>query len=109
VEVDLFLFNLLPVHGKLVNDWAVAGLSPKLTGVPAGRLPASAILGRNSFGETHYTVCPPKGQTVHYAFLVYALPKRILVKPGFKAEKLREKALHLSEVAGLLGATYTRH
>jgi phosphatidylethanolamine-binding protein (PEBP) family uncharacterized protein len=107
-EVDLFLFNLLPVHGKLVDDWAVAGLKPKQSGVAAGHLPAGAILGRNSFGHVGYTVCPPKGQTVKYAFLVYALPKRISAKPGFNPEQLREKALHTAEFAGLLGASYTR-
>jgi phosphatidylethanolamine-binding protein (PEBP) family uncharacterized protein len=108
VEVDLFLFNLLPVHGKLFNDWAVAGLKPKLSGVSTGRLPAGAILGRNSYRHLGYNVCPPKGQSVHYAFLVYALPKRISVKTGFNAEALREKALHTAEFAGLLGASYKR-
>jgi phosphatidylethanolamine-binding protein (PEBP) family uncharacterized protein len=108
VEVDLFLFNLAPVHGKLFDSWAVAGLKPRLRGVAAGRLPAGAIVGRNSYGQTNWRLCPPKGQTEHLAFLLYALPKPIHVAPGFNAEKLREKALHTAESAGLLGASYKR-
>ncbi len=107
-EVDLFLFNLAPVHGKLFANWAVAGLSPRLRGVSVGRLPAGAILGRNSYGQIGYSLCPPKGAAVRYAFLVYALPRKIPVTTGFNPEALREKALHTAESAGLLGASYTR-
>jgi phosphatidylethanolamine-binding protein (PEBP) family uncharacterized protein len=107
-EVDLFLFNLAPVHGKLYADWAVAGLKPTLRGVAAGQLPAGAILGRDSSGHVGYSLCPPKGPTVRYAFLLYALPSKIPARPGFDAEALREKALHMAESAGLLGASYKR-
>jgi phosphatidylethanolamine-binding protein (PEBP) family uncharacterized protein len=107
-EVDLFLFNLAPVHNKLFANWAVAGLSPKLSGVSAGRLPAGAIVGRNSYGQVGYSLCPPRGPVVRLAFLMYALPKKIPVGTGFNAEALREKALHTAESAGLLGASYMR-
>lgn len=60
-EIDLFLFNLAPVNGKLFASWAVAGLSPKLRGLSAGQLPAGAIVGRNSHGQAAYSLCPPKG------------------------------------------------
>jgi phosphatidylethanolamine-binding protein (PEBP) family uncharacterized protein len=108
VEVDVFLFNLLPVHGKLIDDWAVAGLKPKLHGLSAGKLPPGAIVGRNSFGHTGWSVCPHKGPSVRYAFLLYALPKRVRARPGFNAEKLRATALHVAESAGLLAGTYKR-
>jgi phosphatidylethanolamine-binding protein (PEBP) family uncharacterized protein len=107
-EIDLFLFNLAPVHGKLFANWAVAGLSPKLRGLSAGQLPAGAILGRNSHGQVAYSLCPAKGPAVRYAFLLYALPRKIPVSTGFDAEKLREKALHEAESAGLLGLSYKR-
>jgi phosphatidylethanolamine-binding protein (PEBP) family uncharacterized protein len=107
-EIDLFLFNLAPVHGQLYANWAVAGLSPKLRGLAAGQLPPGAILGRSSSGQTGYSVCPAKGPSVRYAFLLYALPRKIPVKPGFNAEALRKKALHMAESAGLLGASYKR-
>ncbi len=96
------------MHGKLFANWAVAGLSPKLRGLSAGQLPPGAVLGRNSHGQTAYSLCPAKGPTVRYAFLLYALPKKIPASPGFNAEALREKALHVAESAGLLGASYRR-
>ena len=108
VELDLFQFNLAPVHGKLFANWAVAGLSPKLHGLQAGRLPASAIVGRNSHGHTGYSLCPPKGPSVRSLFLLYALPKKIPARAGFNAEALREKALHEAKSLGLLGTTYKR-
>lgn len=107
-EIDLFLFNLAPVHGKLYADWAVAGINPKLHGIPAGQLPSGAIVGRNSLGQAAYSLCPPKGPAVRYAFLMYALAKKIPVNPGFDAEKLRETALHQAASAGLLGLSYKR-
>jgi len=105
-ELDLFLFNIQPVHGKLIANWAVAGLSPKLRSLPAGHLPAGAIVGRNSHGQTAYTLCAPKGPPLRALFLLYALPKKIPAHPGFVAEALREKALHEAKSAGLLGVTF---
>lgn len=107
-EIDLFLFNLAPVNGKLFANWAVAGISPKLHGLAAGQLPAGAVVGRNSRGQVAYSLCPAKGPAVRYAFLMYALPKKIPVQTGFVAEKLRETALHQAESAGLLGLSYKR-
>lgn len=108
VEIDLFLFNLVPVHGRLINDWALAGLKPTLHGLSAGLLPPGAIVGRNSYGQMRWSVCPPKGKSVHYAFLLYALPKRVQVKPGFDAEELRATAQHVGGSVGLLGSSYKR-
>jgi len=107
-EIVVFVFNFLPVGGKLFPDWAVAGLSPSLHGLSAGQLPAGAIVGRNGFGQTRYSICPAKGSNTRFAFLVYALPQRIAVKPGFDADALREKALHAAEHAGLLAFSYRR-
>lgn len=109
VEIELFLFNLLPVHGKLFASWAVAGLSPKVHGLSSGRLPAGAVVGRNSHGQIGYSLCPAKGPSVRYAFLLYALPHKLPVKQGFNAEALREKAVHVAEFAGLLATSYKRH
>jgi phosphatidylethanolamine-binding protein (PEBP) family uncharacterized protein len=108
-EIEVFVFNFLPVGGKLFADWAIAGLSPSLHGLSAGQLPAGAIVGRNSFGQTGYSICPPKGSNTRFAFLVYALPKSLSVKPGFDPNALRERALHASEHAGLLAFSYRRH
>ncbi|MFI5009735.1 MAG: YbhB/YbcL family Raf kinase inhibitor-like protein [Solirubrobacterales bacterium] len=109
VELQLYIFNFLPVGGKLFADWAVAGLSPSLHGLAAGRLPAGAIVGRNGSGQTRYSLCPAKGANTRFAFLLYALPQRIAAKPGFDANAMREQALHTAEHAGLLAFSYRRH
>ncbi len=106
---QLFIFNFLPVGGKLFADWAVAGLSPSLHGLAAGQLPAGAIVGRNGRGQTRYSLCPAKGANTRFAFLLYALPQRVAAKPGFDANALREQALHTAEHAGLLAFSYRRH
>lgn len=107
-EIELYLFNFLPVHGKLVASWAVAGLSPRLHGLPTGSLPPGAILGRNSNGHIGYSLCPARGKEVRLAFLMYALPEKVPVKAGFDAEALRAKSLHIAKSAGLLGVGYKR-
>src|ERR1017187_7563044 len=56
-ELTLFVLDLQPVNHKLFFDWAVAGLSPKLKGLEAGRLPPGAVVGRNGFGHTGYSIC----------------------------------------------------
>jgi hypothetical protein len=107
-EIDLFVVNAAPVNDKLVADWAVAGLKPSLHKLSAGQLPPGAVVGRNSFGQSRYTLCPPKGSTVHYFIGLYALAHRIPVKPGFAADALQERANQASEHAGLLGFFYER-
>lgn len=108
-EIEVFVFNFLTIHGKLFPDWAVAGLKPSLHELSAGQLPAGAIVGRNGFGQTRYSICPAKGKSTLFAFLVYPVPHRIAVRPGFNADALREKALHSAEHAGLLAFSYRRH
>ncbi len=107
-EIDLFLLELMPVHGKFVTSWAVAGLSPKLRSLSAGHLPAGAILGRNSHGRIGYSLCPAKGPSRRSLFALYALPKKIPAHPGFVPETLRETVLHQATSSGLLGLTYKR-
>jgi phosphatidylethanolamine-binding protein (PEBP) family uncharacterized protein len=108
-ELQLYVFNFLAVRGKLFADWAIAGLKPSLRGLPAGGgLPAGAIAGRNSFGQTRYKLCPPKGATTRFAFLLYALPQGLHPKPGFEADALREQALHEATDVGLLAFSYRR-
>lgn len=109
VELQLFVFNFLPVGGKLFADWAVAGLSPSLHGLSAGKLPAGAIVGTNSHGQARYNVCPAKGANTRFAFLLYALPQHLAAKPGFDANAMREQALHTAGSAGLLAFSYRRH
>jgi len=109
VEIDLFVAQLLPgADEKLVMDWAVAGLKPTVRSISGARLPAGAIVGRNSFGQLGYSVCPPKGKKVQYEVIVDPLQQRFHVKPGFNEEALLDKAVHTAESEGQLGFSYTR-
>jgi Raf kinase inhibitor-like YbhB/YbcL family protein len=55
------------------THWLVWNISPKTTKIAEGTVPAGAVQGVNSFGESNYGgPCPPAG-THHYIFELYAL------------------------------------
>lgn len=105
-EMVLFVMSLLPVSNKLFFDWAVAGLDPHLGGIPAGQLPPGAIVGRNSYGQTAYSICPAHGKRESYVFAVYALPEHLSATPGFDPTTLRQHAKQVARHAGLLVGSY---
>lgn len=107
VELALFAMNVQPVNGKLFFDWAVAGLDPGLGEIDAGKLPKGAVVGRNSFGNTDYEICP-EGAGEIYMFALYALPKKLSPAKGFEPHDLRQAVLDASGDVGLLPLTYTR-
>lgn len=107
-ELVLFAMNVQPIEGKLFFDWALAGIPPSLTGLEAGKLPAGAVQGKNSFGKTGYSICPPQGQGETYVFALYALPKRLSPAKGFDPRTLREEAQAVAGHAGLLAVSYAR-
>ncbi len=104
-ELALFVIASKPVAGKLVYAWAVAGISPTITGVPAGQTPAGAVVGRNSSGQTRYSLCPSGGRET-YVFIMFALPRSVSPKPGFEPTALRAQALASSRHTGLLVGSY---
>jgi phosphatidylethanolamine-binding protein (PEBP) family uncharacterized protein len=88
-ELSVFLLQLASSEkGKTEIVWAVTGIDPKLHELAAGKLPAGAVVGRNSAGHEKYSVCPPKGQSERYLFVLYALPKHLGAKRGFSGAKL---------------------
>jgi phosphatidylethanolamine-binding protein (PEBP) family uncharacterized protein len=82
----LFLVRTVS-HGNLSTDWALAGLSPSLSGLSAGQTPPGAIVGRNSAGKVGYSLCPPSGSLVTMA--VYAVTRKLGLKPGFDPESIK--------------------
>jgi len=108
-ELALLVMNLQPVNGKIFFDWALAGIDPELEGIEAGRLPKGAIAGRNSFGQTGYSICPGKGAEETYFFALYAVPKPLSTREGFDPAALREQLQQLSGNAGLMAASYARN
>lgn len=106
-ELALFTMNIQPVKGELFFDWAVAGLSPDLEEIEAGKLPKGAIVGRNSFGKTGYGICP-EGSSETYMFALFALPERLSPKQGFEPLAFRKDALEIAGNAGILALGYSR-
>jgi phosphatidylethanolamine-binding protein (PEBP) family uncharacterized protein len=109
-ELALFVLDLnSPPGGKPLIYWAVAGLQPTLKGIPAGKLPPGAIVGRNSLGQSRYTICPSKSDGLqHYAVALLAVQHSAAATPGFNANALFEAVKHTAEYAGLAGFTYQR-
>jgi phosphatidylethanolamine-binding protein (PEBP) family uncharacterized protein len=108
VELALFVINDEPVHGKFFVDWAVTGLKPSLRKLSAGQLPAGAVVGRNSFGQARYSICPSRGVHTGYVVRLDALPKRVGERPGFNAPVQLTPVTHASSFFGLLGFSYKR-
>lgn len=110
-ELVLFVVNLRPVQGRVFVDWAVAGLKPTLHGVSAGKLPPGVTVGRNSSGNVGYSLCPNKGGMRPTAYVVdlLALPRRLVVQPGFDANAFYTKAEEVpGRGAGFVVARYKR-
>jgi len=106
-ELVLFAMNTRPVGGELFFDWAVAGLSPELEEIEAGKLPKGAVVGRNSFGRAGYEICP-EGSGETYVFVLFALPKSLSPSQGFEPLALRKAVAEVSGNAGLLALSYAR-
>lgn len=107
-ELAVFVVNVKPVNGKLFFDWAVAGLSPKLHGLQAGRLPAGTIVGRNGFGRAGYSICPSVSVREQYVFAIYAPTERVAARPGFEPLAVRTQVARNPRGDGLLIAGYAR-
>ncbi|HEU4736037.1 MAG TPA: YbhB/YbcL family Raf kinase inhibitor-like protein [Solirubrobacterales bacterium] len=106
-ELVLFAMNLQPAGGTLFFDWAVAGLSPDLEEIEAGKLPKGAVVGRNGFGRTRYEICP-EGSGETYMFTLFALPEKLSPSPGFDPLALRKAVTEAAGNVGLLALSYTR-
>jgi phosphatidylethanolamine-binding protein (PEBP) family uncharacterized protein len=89
-ELALFVANETK-NGGNTTDWAVVGLSPKLTGLTEGKLPAGAILGRTGAGKNRYSVCPAKGKRQVFGVALYALSRHLSLRSGFNGVKLLNK------------------
>lgn len=88
--------------------WILWNIDPKTTEISEKSVPAGAIEGTTSFGETGYGgPCPPSG--VHrYFFKLYALDTKLDLPISVKKEDL-EKAMqqHILASAEMIGL-YTR-
>jgi phosphatidylethanolamine-binding protein (PEBP) family uncharacterized protein len=94
---------------SLTVEWALAGLSPAVHALAPGQLPRGAIVGRNGNGHASYTVCPARGTSTSYLFILYALPRPLAARPGFHGSALLSEINALPAAAfGALISSYTR-
>jgi hypothetical protein len=108
-ELALLILNLNGLGGKLFYEWAVAGLNPNSQGIPAGKLPSNTITGTNSYGKQTYHLCQPKHTTTEqYVAILYALPHKLKLQPGFNATNARLQALNTANYSGHLFFSTTR-
>ena len=90
--------------------WVLYDLPPTERGLPAGvqpddTLPSGARQGRNDFGRTGYGgPCPPRGPAHRYYFRLYALDKKLELRPGStRAQADRSMRGHILAHAELMG------
>jgi hypothetical protein len=74
--------------GHLATNWVVAGIKPTAVGLEPGHPPRGAIVGKNTFGETGYHLCPPKGRPALIVFGMWASPHRLHLHPGFSQSEI---------------------
>lgn len=108
---ELFLLAIdLSGNASDAIQWAVAGIPPSATSIPAGGLPAGAIAGVNSAGKTGWGgVCGAKGKLHHVGFLLYALRHKLNLKSGFNPITARNVLKGATLGTGLTLATYQHH
>jgi phosphatidylethanolamine-binding protein (PEBP) family uncharacterized protein len=109
-ELVLFVVNAnSQPGGQFQFSWAVAGLHPTLKGISAGKLPPGAIVGRNSLGQSRYTICPSKSEgPQQYAVILLTAQHSVSAKPGFNANALYKSVSSTAEYKGLTGFAYQR-
>jgi phosphatidylethanolamine-binding protein (PEBP) family uncharacterized protein len=95
-------------------EWAIAGVKPGLHTLQAGQIPHGAFVLAASDGKRHYSICPDKGQTLHYTFAIYALPHDARVTAAISSLQLLVNLNRAGSpedqtpATGLLAVSYTR-
>jgi hypothetical protein len=64
-------------------EWAIAGIKPSLHRLEPGEIPRGAHVGVSSNEHRHFNVCPKKGTTEEYQFMLYGVPSGAKVSPEF--------------------------
>jgi Raf kinase inhibitor-like YbhB/YbcL family protein len=108
-ELVLVMEDLDAPGGTFVH-WTVLKLSPRLTGVAEGRVPAGAVETDNSFGKHGYRgPCPPKGDPPHrYVLTLYALSRPSGLDESAGPDQVREALRGRAQAGGRVVVTYGR-
>ncbi|HEX5853764.1 MAG TPA: YbhB/YbcL family Raf kinase inhibitor-like protein [Solirubrobacteraceae bacterium] len=94
--------------GRNKVAWSFAGVKPSDAQIAAGTLPPGAVLGQNQTGKDKWGgVCGAKGERHRVAFLIYALRRKLNLKPGFDPIAIRPRLKAATISTGLTLASYT--
>ncbi len=106
--VELFILTLdLPKSGRTKVLWTVGGIQPGDGQMAAGTVPPGAVVGKNDAGKVGWSgVCGTKGERHRVAFLIYALRKKLHLKPGYDPLAVRARLKAATISTGLTIASY---
>jgi phosphatidylethanolamine-binding protein (PEBP) family uncharacterized protein len=90
------------VSAEVKIEWAVAGLSPGVHEIPAGKLPQGVA------ASSRYSICPTRGSAATYIFQLVAMSQRPELGPRFDATRLFQAAESSSLGGGTLTSSYKR-
>jgi phosphatidylethanolamine-binding protein (PEBP) family uncharacterized protein len=85
-ELVLLVVGLAPGSANRYSasvEWAVAGINPRVHTLVAGHLPPGAHVGLANDGQRRYSICPKKGVSEPYQFMLYAVPASLKIAPNF--------------------------
>lgn len=83
-ELVLLAVGLVPTgtgYYSASMEWALAGVKPGLHRLAAGQVPPGAYAGVAAKRKASYSICPQKGVSEHYQFMLYAIPVTAKVLP----------------------------
>lgn len=93
--------------GGTFVHWVAWGFDPSKAALAEGESPSGA--GTNGFHRRGYGgPCPPRGATHRYVFTVFALSRRLDLKPGATADDLRRAIAGSILAEGRLVGRYAR-
>jgi phosphatidylethanolamine-binding protein (PEBP) family uncharacterized protein len=106
--VELFILTLdLPKSGRTKVLWTVGAIPPGDGQMAAGTVPAGAVVGKNDAGKVGWSgVCGAKGERHRVAILMYALRKKLNLKPGYNPLAIRTQLKAAAISTGLTIASY---
>jgi hypothetical protein len=90
-------------HGANLLCWTLWNVKPDTAEIAAGDVPDGAVEGVTHARATGYEApCPPRGETRHYRFRLFALTRSIALPEGSSLASLEEEMVgHIKEEAEL--------
>ena len=82
VELALVMADF-DTEAGIFHHWVVLGIDPSVRELPAGRIPAGAVLARTTADNAVYIgPCPPVGERHEYLFTLFQLDRRLDLPEG---------------------------